>query len=125
MREAHDLLTESVIGAAIYVHQMLGPGLLESTYEECVTWALTKRRLQLRRQVDLPVVFEGHRVNAAYRIDIVVEQMLILEIKTVERILPVHEAQLRTYLRLSGIKTGLLLNFLVPVMKDGIRRMSV
>lgn len=125
MREDHDPLTNTVIGAAIYVHRTLGPGLLESTYEECLTWALTPRNLELRRQVELPIVFEGHRVNAAYRIDIVVEQQLILEIKTVERVLPVHEAQLRTYLRLSGLKTGLLLNFLVPVMKDGIRRMSM
>ena len=125
MREDHDPLTGTVIGAAIYIHQTLGPGLLESTYEECLTWALTRRKLELRRQVELPIVFEGHRVNAAYRIDIVVEQKLILEIKAVEHVLPVHEAQLRTYLRLSGLKTGLLLNFLVPVMKDGIRRMSM
>jgi len=125
MREDHDPLTSTVIGAAIYVHQKLGPGLLESTYEECLTWALTKRSLEVRRQAELPITFEGHRVNAAYRIDMVVEQTLILEIKTVERILPVHEAQLRTYLRLSGLRTGLLLNFLVPVMKDGIRRMSM
>jgi GxxExxY protein len=88
-------------------------------------WALTARSLSVRRQVELPVVFEGHRLDAAYRIDLVVNETLILEIKTVERVLPVHEAQLRTYLRLSGLKTGLLLNFLVPVMKDGIRRMSM
>lgn len=125
MREDHDPLTSTVIGAGIHVHQILGPGLLESTYEECLTWALTKRGIGVRRQVELPIVFEGHRVNAAYRIDLLVDEMVILEIKAVERILPVHEAQLRTYLRLSGLKTGLLLNFLVPVMKDGIRRMSM
>ena len=125
MRDDHDPLTNSVIGAAIYVHQVLGPGLLESTYEECLTWALTKRDLNVHRQCELPIVFEGHRVNAAYRIDLVVEEKLILEVKAVERILPVHEAELRTYLRLSGMRTGLLLNFLVPVMKDGIRRMSM
>ena len=125
MREDHDPLTSTVIGAAIYVHQKLGPGLLESTYEECLSWALAMRKLELRRQVELPIVFEGHRVNAAYRIDLLIEGKLILEIKAVERILPVHEAQLRTYLRLTGIKTGLLVNFLVPVMKDGIRRMSM
>ena len=125
MREDHDPLTNTVIGAAIYVHQKLGPGLLESTYEECLTWALTQRGIELRRQVELPIVFEGHRVKAAYRMDLVVERRLILEIKSAERILAVHEAQLRTYLRLSGLKTGLLLNFLVPVMKDGIRRMSM
>jgi GxxExxY protein len=125
MREDHDPLSNTVIGAAIYVHQKLGPGLLESSYEQCLMWALTARSLSVRRQVELPVVFEGHRLDAAYRIDLVVNETLILEIKTVERVLPVHEAQLRTYLRLSGLKTGLLLNFLVPVMKDGIRRMSM
>ena len=125
MREDHDPLTDTVIGAAIYVHQRLGPGLLESSYEQCLTWALTARNLSVRRQVELPVVFEGRRLDAAYRIDLLVNETLILEIKSVERILPVHEAQLRTYLRLSGLRTGLLLNFLVPVMKDGIRRMSM
>ena len=125
MREDHDPLSNTVIGAAIYVHQKLGPGLLESSYEQCLTWAMTARNLSVRRQVELPVVFEGHRLDAAYRIDLLVNETLVLEIKTVERILPVHEAQLRTYLRLSGLKTGLLLNFLVPVMKDGIRRMSM
>jgi GxxExxY protein len=125
MREDHDPLSNSVIGAAIYVHQKLGPGLLESSYEQCLTWAMTARNLSVRRQVELPVVFEGHRLDAAYRIDLLVNETLVLEIKTVERILPVHEAQLRTYLRLSGLRTGLLLNFLVPVMKDGIRRMSM
>lgn len=125
MRDDHDPLTNAVIGAAIYVHQRLGPGLLESSYEQCLTWALTAREMSVRRQVELPVIFEGHRLDAAYRIDLLIDEKLILEIKTVDRILPVHEAQLRTYLRLSGLKTGLLLNFLVPVMKDGIRRMSM
>jgi GxxExxY protein len=125
MREDHDSLSETVIGAAIYVHQKLGPGLLESSYEQCLTWALTARNVAVRRQVELPIIFEGHRLAAAYRIDLLVNEMLILEIKTVERILAVHEAQLRTYLRLSGLKTGLLFNFLVPVMKDGIRRISM
>jgi len=125
MRPDHDPLTNTVIGAAIYVHQRLGPGLLESSYEQCLTWALTAREISVRRQVELPVIFEGHRLDAAYRIDLLINESLILEIKTVDRILPVHEAQLRTYLRLSGIRTGLLLNFLVPVMKDGVRRMSM
>ena len=125
MRDDHDPLSNTVIGAAIYVHQKLGPGLLESSYEQCLTWALTARRVTVRRQVELPITFEGHRLDAAYRIDLLVNETLVIEIKTVERILPVHEAQLRTYLRLSGLKTGLLLNFLVPVMKDGIRRMSM
>jgi len=125
MRDDHDPLSNTVIGAAIYVHQRLGPGLLESSYEQCLAWTLAARNVSVRRQVELPVVFEGHRLDAAYRIDLLVNDALVLEIKSVERILPVHEAQLRTYLRLSGLKTGLLLNFLVPVMKDGIRRMSM
>ena len=125
MRDDHDPLTSLVIGTAIYVHQRLGPRLLESSYEQCLTWALTAREIRVRRQVEVPVIFEGHRLDAAYRIDLLINESLILEIKTVDRILPVHEAQLRTYLRLSGIRTGLLLNFLVPVMKDGVRRMSI
>lgn len=125
MRDDHDPLTSTVIGAAIYVHRVLGPGLLETAYDECLTWALTRRNVAVERQQIVPIVFEGYRANAAYRIDLLIEKQLIVEIKTVERILPVHEAQLRTYLRLSGLKTGLLLNFLVPVMKHGIRRMSM
>ncbi len=125
MREDHDPLTSIVIGAAIYVHRVLGPGLLETAYDECLTWALTRRNVAVERQKVLPIVFEGYRANAAYRIDLLIEKQLILEVKAVERILPVHEAQLRTYLRLSGLKTGLLLNFFVPVMKHGIRRMSM
>ena len=125
MRDDHDPLTNTVIGAAIDVHQRLGPGLLESSYEQCLLWALTARDRIVRRQVELPITFEGHRLDAAYRLDLLVDDRLVLEVKTVTRILPVHEAQLRTYLRLSGLKTGLLLNFLVPVMKDGIRRMSM
>ena len=125
MRDDHDPLTSTVIGAAIYVHRVLGPGLLETAYDECLTWALSRRDVLVERQQMLPIVFEGYRANAAYRIDLLIEKQLIVEIKAVERILPVHEAQLRTYLRLSGLKTGLLLNFLVPVMKHGIRRMSM
>ncbi|MFL5559953.1 MAG: GxxExxY protein [Gemmatimonadaceae bacterium] len=120
-----DTLTGVVIGAAIYVHRMLGPGLLESAYEDCLAWTLTSRGIALHRQRILPVTFEGREIEAAYRIDLLIENQVIVEVKALERVLPVHEAQLRTYLRLSGIKTGLLLNFLVPVMKDGIRRMSM
>ena len=125
MPEIFDSLSNTVIGAAIHVHRVLGPGLLESAYDECLTWALTRRRILVERQQLLPIIFEGYRANAAYRIDLLVEKRLIVEIKTVERVLPVHEAQLRTYLKLSGLKTGLLFNFFVPVMKDGIRRMSM
>jgi GxxExxY protein len=125
MRDAQDPLTGAVIGAAIHVHQQLGVGLLESAYDESLAWVLTRAGMQIRRQVEVPVVFEGHRLGPAFRIDLLVAEQVVVEIKSVVRILPVHEAQLRTYLRLSGLKTGLLLNFLVPVMKDGIRRMSM
>jgi GxxExxY protein len=120
-----DPLTNTIIGAAIYVHRMLGPGLLESAYEDCLAWALTNRGVGVQRQRILPVTFEGQQIESAYRIDLLIEKAVIVEVKAVERVLAVHEAQLRTYLRLSGLKTGLLLNFLVPVMKDGIRRMSM
>ena len=120
-----DSLTSVVIGAAIYVHRVLGPGLLESAYEDCLAWTLTSRGIALHRQRILPVTFEGKQIESAYRIDLYIENALIVEVKAVERVLAVHEAQLRTYLRLSGIKTGLLFNFHVPVMKDGIRRMSM
>jgi len=125
VREDHDPLTETIIGAAIYVHRALGPGLLESAYDECLAWTLVRRGMRVARQHPIPVTFEGQQLEVAYRVDQIVEGHVIVEVKAVERVLPVHEAQLRTYLRLSGLRTGLLLNFLVPVMKDGIRRMSM
>jgi GxxExxY protein len=125
MRDAQDPITGAIIGAAIHVHQQLGAGLLESAYDESLAWVLTRAGMEIRRQVAVPVVFEGHRLGPVFRIDLLVAEQVVVEIKTVERILPVHEAQVRTYLRLSGLRTGLLLNFLVPVMKDGIRRMSI
>ena len=120
-----DALTEQIIGAAIEVHRALGPGLLESAYEECLCVELGLRDIRFRSQVELPVVYKEHRVDGGYRLDLVVEDSVIVEIKAVERLLSLHEAQLLTYLRLSGIATGLLLNFNVPVLKDGIRRMKI
>jgi GxxExxY protein len=121
-----DSLTEQVIGAAIEVHRVLGPGLLESAYEDCPCYELTvSRGLELRRQVALPVVYKEVKLDCGYRMDIVVADKLILEIKTVEKILPIHEAQLLTYLRLSGLHTGLVINFNVPVLKNGIKRMKL
>lgn len=118
-----DPLTGKVIGAAIEVHRHLGPGLLESAYEECLCWELSHAGIALRRQVPLPVVYKGVRLDLGYRLDVVVESSLVLELKTVEVLMPVHEAQLLTYLRLSGLRTGLLLNFHAPVLRDGIVRM--
>ena len=119
----NDPLTERIIGFAIEVHRQLGPGLLESAYEECPCYELQQSGLHFRRQVPLPVVYKDIRLDCGYRIDVVVEELVILELKTVERLIPVHEAQLLTYLKLSGLRIGLLLNFNSAVLKDGIRRM--
>ena len=120
-----DTLTDQVIGFAIEIHRHLGPGLLESTYEECVCYELNENGIRFKRQVPLPVVYKSVRLDCGYRIDIVVEERLILELKSTERLLPIHEAQVLTYMRLSGIPTGLLLNFNTPVLKDGIRRLML
>jgi GxxExxY protein len=118
-----DPLTERVIGLAIDVHRSLGPGLLESAYEECLCFELAQHRIDHRRQVPLPVVYKSVKLECGYRLDFVVQNQLVLELKTVERLLPVHGAQLLTYLKLGGFKKGLLLNFHAAVLKDGIKRM--
>jgi GxxExxY protein len=115
-------LTEAVIGAAIEVHRALGPGLLESAYETCLCFELGQRQIYFQRQLALPVTYKGIPLDCSYRIDIVVDNQLILEVKAVERIQPVHEAQLLTYLKLAKLRTGLLLNVHVPVLKNGIKR---
>lgn len=120
-----DPLTQKVIGAAIEVHRHLGPGLLESAYEECLSWELTQAGLKVDRQVPLPVVYKEVRLDLGYRLDMVVANELVIELNTVEKLLPIHQAQLLTYLKLSKFKTGLLLNFNSPVLKDGIKRMVV
>lgn len=116
-------LTEAIIGAAIEVHRTLGPGLLESAYEECLCHELQLRGLGYTRQIPMPVVYKGVRLDCGYRIDLLVEDKVVLELKTVEKLAPIHEAQLLTYLRLSGKRVGLLINFHSPVLKDGIKRM--
>ena len=118
-----DPLTKRVIGAAIEVHRSLGPGLLESAYEECLRFELANHKVPFARQVPLPIVYKAVKLDCGYRLDIVIERRLIIELKTVERLNPVHAAQLLTYLKLSGIRAGLLLNFNAPVLKDGIKRM--
>jgi len=115
-------LTEEILGAAIEVHKILGPGLLESAYEECLCHELKLRGLQFRRQVDLPVEYKGLKLDCGSRLDIVVEDAVILELKCAERIEAVHQAQLLTYLKLTGKKVGFILNFNVPVLRDGIVR---
>ena len=116
-------LTEVIIGAAIDVHKVLGPGLLESAYEECFCHELGLRGVVTVRQKPLPLVYKGLKLDCGYRLDVVVENRVVVELKTVDTILPIHEAQLLTYLKLSGIRTGLMFNFNVPVLKDGLRRM--
>lgn len=115
-------LTERVIGASIEVHRALGPGLLESAYEECLCRELALRNIPYARQVSLPVEYKGTQLDCGYRIDLLVADSVVLEIKACNAIAPIHEAQLLTYLRLGGWKVGLLINFNVPVLKDGIRR---
>jgi GxxExxY protein len=115
-------LSERVFGCAIEVHRHLGPGLLESAYEDCLAYELEQAGVAIRRQAELPIIYKGIRLAVAYRLDFVVENRLVLEIKSVERVLPIHEAQLLTYLRMSGLRAGLILNFNHVVLKEGIRR---
>lgn len=122
MALAHADLTEKIIGAAIAVHRELGPGLLESTYEECLCCELSHSRMSFQRQLELPVVYRGIQVSCGYRIDLVVESIVLIELKSVDVIHPVFEAQLLTYLKLSKLPVGLLINFNVPVLKQGITR---
>ncbi len=118
----HENLTEAIIGSAIEVHKELGPGLMESAYEECLCHELSARNLPFKRQVPLPICYKNIKLDCGYRIDIVVGNTILLELKSVEAILPIHEAQLITYLRLSKIKLGLLINFNVPVLRQGLKR---
>lgn len=113
---------KEVVDAAFKVHTFLGPGLLESVYEACLAYELRQRGIQVETQVVLPVVYEGMRVEAGLRLDMLVEKCLIVEIKTVEKIIPIHEAQLLTYLKLANIRLGLLINFNVIHLKYGIKR---
>jgi GxxExxY protein len=122
-KEELNRLSEIVIGAAIAVHRELGPGLLESAYEACLQFELLDRGLRVERQKEQPVIYRGIRVDCGYRLDLVVEDRIILELKAVEKLLPIHEAQLMSYLRLSGCHLGLLLNFNVRVLKDGMKRL--
>jgi len=119
---AYSGLTHKIIGAAIEVHRQLGPGLLESAYEECLARELSIRNLSFERQKPIPVVYKGVKLECGYRIDLLVEHRIVLELKAIEQIAPIHEAVVLTYLKLSGITVGLLINFHVAILKDGIRR---
>ena len=115
--------TETIIGSAIAVHQELGPGLLESAYEACLVYELLQRGLSIQQQKALPVNYRGVKVDCGYRIDLLVENNVIVELKAVERLEPIHEAQLLSYLKLSGYRVGLLINFNVKILKQGIKRL--
>jgi GxxExxY protein len=118
-----DQITKSIIGAAIEVHRITGPGLLESAYEECLCYELSHAGLEFRRQLPLPVLYKGVKLDCGYRIDLLVEDEIVVELKTVEHLLPIHSAQLLTYLKLSGKRVGLLMNFHEPVLKNGLKRL--
>ena len=120
--KSEDLLSKSIITAAIEVHRNIGSGLLESAYEQCLYKELVEAGIDVERQVQLPVNYKGMRLDCGYRLDLVVDMLVIVELKVVRRLEPIHDAQLLTYLRLSGMKLGILLNFNVLLMRDGIKR---
>lgn len=124
MTEAENLnrITESIIGAAMEVHRALGPGLLESAYEACLAFELAQRGLKVERQKPLPVIYREIRLDCGYRLDLLIEGVVIVEVKAVDHLMPIHQAQLLSYLKLSDCKVGLLINFHVKVLKDGLRR---
>jgi GxxExxY protein len=117
-----DQISRRIIGAAIEVHRHLGPGLLESAYQSCLVFELRQQGLRVEEQKPLPVTYKEVKLDCGYRLDLVVEDEIIVEVKAIEKLLPIHEAQLLSYLRLSNKKVGLLMNFHVPVLKDGLKR---
>ena len=117
-------ITDEIIGCAIKVHNALGPGLIESAYEVCLAHEINKQGLGVQTQVALPVIYDNIKLDAGYRLDLLVEQRVVLELKAVERLIPIHEAQLLSYLKLSRLPLGLLINFNVRLLRDGIRRIA-
>ena len=115
-------LTHRIRGAAMEVHRHLGPGLLESAYETCLCWELKQANIPFEKQLELPVRYKGEQLKCDYRIDVLVDRRVLLELKSVAKIMPIHEAQILTYMRLSKVAVGLLINFNVPLVKDGIKR---
>ncbi len=122
---AHDVITREIVDSAFAVHKTLGPGLLESVYERCLAYELDVRGLAVERQVVSPVIYRDVRIAGSFRIDMIVNDLVIVEIKATEKIALIHEAQLLTYLKLSKRRLGLLINFNVPRIKDGIRRLAL
>ena len=116
-------LTDKIIGAAIEVHRHLGPGLLETAYEECLCYELSQQGVRFQRQVALPVNYKGLKLDCGYKLDLLVEDSVVVELKAIEELLPIHSAQLLTYLKSSGKRVGLLINFNVPILTKGLKRM--
>lgn len=121
--EREDLIASAIVDSSLTVHKRLGPGLLESVYELCLFHELTKRSISVERQVGFPIQYDDLKIESGLRIDLLVDNLVIVEIKAVEKLAPVHQAQLLTYLKLTDKKLGLLINFNVPLIKDGIKRM--
>ena len=117
-----DRVAAVIVDAGYQVHKALGPGLLESAYEECLAYELAEQGLSVRRQVGMPITYKAMKLDAGYRLDLIVQSLVVVEVKAVENLLPIHQAQLMTYLRLSNCRVGFLMNFTVPVIKSGIRR---
>ena len=117
-----DEISNKVIGCAIEVHRELGPGLLESTYEQCLAYELSRANIPFKLQVDLPVEYKEIRPDCGYRIDLLADDRLIVELKSVDQLLPIHEAQVLTYMKLAGVNIGLLINFNVTILRKGVRR---
>ncbi|WP_199175990.1 GxxExxY protein [Telmatospirillum siberiense] len=122
---AHDFVSREIVDSAFAVHKALGPGLLESVYEQCLAYELGTRGFAVARQVVSPVIYRDIRIDGSFRIDMIVNDLIIVEIKATERLAAIHQAQLLTYLKLSKRRLGLLINFNVPRLKDGIRRMAL
>ena len=122
---ANNSLTESIIGAAIEVHRELGPGLLESVYEKCFAFELADRGFRVAIQQEISVGYKGLVFECGFRADLIVNETVLIELKAIDQLLPVHTAQVLTYLKLSSLKTGLLINFNVPLLKSGIKRISL
>ena len=117
-----DELSNKVLGCAIEVHRELGPGLLESTYEQCLAYELHRAGIPFKLQVELPVEYKEIRLDCGYRIDLLADDRLIVELKSVDQLIPIHEAQILTYMKLAGVKVGLLINFNVTILTKGVRR---
>lgn len=115
-------LSNQIIGAALEVHRQLGPGLLESAYEECLAYELSQRNIPFERQKPIPVVYKGIRLDCGFRVDLLVDNQVVVELKAVDALMPVHQAQVLTYLRLTGCRLGLLINFNVVRLREGIKR---